>query len=62
MSDFLLDDLDSSTTHLVLGHISEQNNHPEIVRLVATQALERRGLETGLSIATQRTPTEVFRF
>jgi phosphoribosyl 1,2-cyclic phosphodiesterase len=62
MSDYLLGDLDSSTAHLVLGHISEQNNHPEIVRLVATQALERRGLETRLSIATQRTPTEVFRF
>ena len=62
MSDYLLGDLDSSTAHLVLGHISEQNNHPEIVRLVATQALERRGLETRLSIAAQRTPTEVFRF
>jgi hypothetical protein len=45
-----------------MGHISQQNNHPEIVRLVAMQALERRGLETRLSIATQHTPTEVFRF
>jgi phosphoribosyl 1,2-cyclic phosphodiesterase len=62
MSDFLLSDLDSSTARLVLGHISEQNNHPEIVRLVATQALESRGLETRLSIATQRAPTEVFQF
>ena len=62
MSDYLMGDLDSSTAHLVLGHISEQNNHPEIVRLVATQALERRGLETRLSIASQRAPTEVFRF
>ena len=62
MSDYLLCDLDSSTAHLVMGHISQQNNHPEIVRLVATQALERRGLETRLSIATQHAPTEVFRF
>ena len=62
MSDFLLDDLDGCTAHLVMGHISQQNNHPEIVRLVAMQALERRGLETRLSIATQHTPTEVFRF
>jgi phosphoribosyl 1,2-cyclic phosphodiesterase len=62
MSDYLLGDLDSSTACLVLGHISEQNNHPEIVRLVATQALESRGLETRLSLATQSTPTEVFQF
>jgi phosphoribosyl 1,2-cyclic phosphodiesterase len=62
MSDFLLGDLDSSTARLVLGHLSEQNNHPEIVRLVAAEALERRGLETQLSIASQRTPTEVFHF
>jgi phosphoribosyl 1,2-cyclic phosphodiesterase len=62
MSDYLLGDLDSCTAHLVMGHISEQNNHPEIVRLVATQALERRGLETRLCLATQRTPTEVFQF
>ena len=44
MSDYLLEDLDSGTAHLVLGHLSEQNNHPEIVRLVASQALEQRGL------------------
>ena len=62
VSDFLLDGLDSSTSRLVLGHISEHNNHPEIVRLVATQALERRGLETRLSLAVQRAPTEVFQF
>jgi phosphoribosyl 1,2-cyclic phosphodiesterase len=62
MSDYLLSDLDSCTAHLVLGHISEQNNHPAIVHLMATQALERRGLETRLSLATQRAPTEVFQF
>ncbi len=62
MSEYLLRDLDGSTAHLVLGHISEQNNHPEIVRMVATEALERRGLKTRLSLAAQRTPTEVFCF
>ncbi len=25
-------DLDSSTAHVILGHLSEHNNHPEIVR------------------------------
>ncbi len=62
MSDFVLSDLDPGTAHLVLGHLSEHNNHPEIVRMVASQALERRGLSTRLDIASQKTPTEVFQF
>ena len=28
MAEYLAEDLDSSTAHLVLGHLSEQNNHP----------------------------------
>jgi phosphoribosyl 1,2-cyclic phosphodiesterase len=62
MSDFLLEDLNSSTAHLILGHLSEQNNHPEIVRMIASQALEQRGLEARLAIAEQRNPSEVFQF
>ena len=62
MSDFLLEDLDSSTAHLLLGHLSEQNNHPEIVRLMASQALELRGLGTRLAIASQHKPSEVYTF
>ncbi len=62
MSDFLLRDFDGTPAHLVLGHLSEHNNHPEIVRLVANQALERRGLATPLEIASQSRPSEVYRF
>jgi phosphoribosyl 1,2-cyclic phosphodiesterase len=62
MSDYLTEDLDSSTANLVLGHISEHNNHPEIVRLIAAQALEQRGLATRLAIAEQNRPSEVFEF
>ncbi len=62
MAEFLTGDLDSSTAHLILGHISEQNNHPEIVRITAAEVLERRGLKPTLALATQHTPTEVFRF
>ena len=62
MSDYLIEDLDSSTSNLVLGHLSEQNNHPAIVRMIATQALERRGLASRLSIAEQRRPSEVFQY
>ena len=62
MSEYLMEDLDSSTSNLVLGHLSEQNNHPAIVRMIATQVLERRGLTTRLSIAEQRRPSEVFQY
>jgi phosphoribosyl 1,2-cyclic phosphodiesterase len=62
ISDFLLGDFDGFPARLVLGHLSEHNNHPEIVRLVATQALEKRGLATPLEIACQSRPTEVYRF
>ena len=62
VSDFLSQDLDRSTTYLLLGHLSEQNNHPEIVRMVADQALEQRGLSTQLHIARQNEPSAVYRF
>lgn len=62
MHDYLLEDLNSSTAHLVLGHLSEQNNHPEIVRLMASQALEQRGLGPSLAIAEQHQPSDVFQF
>jgi phosphoribosyl 1,2-cyclic phosphodiesterase len=62
VSDYLYEDFDPGTAQLILGHLSEHNNHPEIVRLVATQALERRGLCTPLEVASQQRPTEVYRF
>jgi phosphoribosyl 1,2-cyclic phosphodiesterase len=62
MADYLLHDLDSCTSHLVLGHLSEQNNHPAIVQMIATQSLEERGLATRLAIAEQHRPSEVFVF
>jgi len=61
-SHFLRNDFDSSTAALVLGHLSEHNNHPEIVRNMACRALERRGAAPSLSIADQRRASEVFEF
>jgi len=58
--DFIRDDLDPRTATLVLGHISENNNHPELVRLAASQTLEARCLPTRLVVATPRLATEVF--
>ncbi len=60
VSDFILEELTPATRTLVLGHLSEQNNHPEIVRMVARQALNRRGLPTRLVVAEPRTRSELF--
>lgn len=62
MSEYLMQDLDSCAANLVLGHLSEQNNHPAIVHMIASEVLERRGLKTRLAIAAQRKPSEVFQF
>jgi len=62
MSDYLMQDLDSCTANLVLGHLSEQNNHPAIVEMIASEVLERRGLKTTRSIAKQNKPSQVFQF
>jgi phosphoribosyl 1,2-cyclic phosphodiesterase len=62
VSDYLTGDLDSCTAKLILGHLSEQNNHPAIVHMVATEALLQRSFECQLTIATQHTPTPIFRF
>jgi phosphoribosyl 1,2-cyclic phosphodiesterase len=60
--EYLKKDLDSSVTTVVLGHLSEHNNHPAIVRLTADQALDGRRLFTRLVIAEPRKQTEVFQY
>jgi phosphoribosyl 1,2-cyclic phosphodiesterase len=60
VSDFIAADLDSNAQILVLGHLSEHNNHPEIVRLVAQTALDRRGIATNLVVAGTRGASEAF--
>jgi phosphoribosyl 1,2-cyclic phosphodiesterase len=62
MCEYLAEEFPAGVAHLVLGHLSEHNNHPEIVREVATQALDGRGLRTQLTIAGQHDPSEVFQF
>ncbi len=60
VSDFILDDLDATIATLVLGHLSEYNNHPSIARLSASQALKRRAHPARLVIAERGKPTELF--
>ena len=43
LADFLINDYDNSATFVVLAHLSEQNNHPEIARREAEKALAMRG-------------------
>jgi phosphoribosyl 1,2-cyclic phosphodiesterase len=62
VSDFIRNDLDTRASTLVLAHISEHNNHPAIVQLTASQALEGRALFTRLVVAEPRRQTEVFTY
>jgi phosphoribosyl 1,2-cyclic phosphodiesterase len=63
---FIRDELDIRTSTLILGHLSAHNNHPEIVRLMAAQALNGRSLFTRLVIAETKTaidqPAECFTY
>src|SRR5579859_6879508 len=43
LADFFTNDYDNSATFVVLAHLSEQNNHPEIARREAEKALAARG-------------------
>jgi phosphoribosyl 1,2-cyclic phosphodiesterase len=61
--EYLAAEFASSVQALILGHLSDQNNHPELVRMGAAEALERRGMAfTRLVIAEQMRQTEVFQF
>ncbi|MDE3109710.1 MAG: MBL fold metallo-hydrolase [Acidobacteriota bacterium] len=66
VSEFLSDSemFDARPRHLVLAHLSEQNNHPEIARLSAEQALAARAVDFAfrgsLHVASQRSPLGPF--
>lgn len=62
MAAYLAEDWTPAAPNLVLGHLSEHNNHPEIVRLEAEQALERRALPARVVIARQHEPADPFQF
>ena len=56
------DGFDASARFLVLAHISEENNHPEVVRICAEEALCKRPAERAFSgeilLASQRVPLQ----
>ncbi len=57
---FIQNDLDTRVSTLVLGHISEHNNHTELVRNLALKALNGRLLFTKLVVAEPGVQSEVF--
>jgi phosphoribosyl 1,2-cyclic phosphodiesterase len=63
-ADFLTEDFDGAAQVLVLAHLSENNNHPEIARLTAQEALSQRsgGEHTTLHLASYSAPTQIFHF
>lgn len=62
VADFIRDDLDASVSTLILGHLSEHNNHPELARRAAGRALDGRALFTQLIVAEPGVQSEVFTY
>jgi phosphoribosyl 1,2-cyclic phosphodiesterase len=57
---FIRNDLDSRVSTVILGHLSEHNNHPELVRRAGNAALDRRALFTQLFVAEPGAQSPVF--
>ncbi len=55
LADFFAGDYDNNAAFVVLAHLSEQNNHPEIARREAERALAERGglFQNRVLVATQ---------
>jgi phosphoribosyl 1,2-cyclic phosphodiesterase len=54
---FIREQYDGLASHLVLAHLSERNNHPQIARQESLRALRDRGASAAVSVTCQQTPT-----
>ena len=63
-SQFLAQDYDGQAAYIILGHLSENNNHPELARVAAARALDGRPslLANRLLLAEQHQPLSAIRF
>lgn len=63
LAEFFCADYDGKAAYLVLAHLSEQNNHPEVARGAAERALGGRPnlLQNRLMLALQDEPLECIR-
>ena len=58
---FIREQYDGRASHMVLAHLSERNNHPEIARQEALRALRQRGLTADVTTTLQQEPTTPIR-
>jgi len=57
---FFSDEFDGQARYIVLAHLSENNNHPDIARFAVTQALEKKGFNLqNLLLASKDNPSTV---
>ena len=63
LADFFRSDYDGKAAYIVLAHLSEQNNIPEIARGAAEAALGKRQtlFKNRVMLASQAEPTEPIR-
>jgi phosphoribosyl 1,2-cyclic phosphodiesterase len=63
LAEFFTSDYDGHAAYVVLAHLSEQNNHPEVARKAAEHALGTRRtlLHNRVLLATQSEPLEPIR-
>jgi phosphoribosyl 1,2-cyclic phosphodiesterase len=63
LAEFLLSDYDGGAAYVVLAHLSEANNHPELARGAAQRALGPRQtlLRNRVLLASQSAATEPIR-
>jgi phosphoribosyl 1,2-cyclic phosphodiesterase len=63
LAEFFAKDYDGDAAYVVLAHLSEQNNHPEIARGAAEKALGPRQtlLRNRVMLASQSTPMDPIR-
>jgi phosphoribosyl 1,2-cyclic phosphodiesterase len=63
LAEFFSSDYDGSAAYVVLAHLSEQNNHPELARVAAESALSSRRtlLCNRVMLASQSGPAEPIR-
>jgi phosphoribosyl 1,2-cyclic phosphodiesterase len=63
LAQFFADDYDGGASYIVLAHISQENNHPEIALRVAEEALGRQMtlIRNRVMLAAQDAPMETIR-
>ena len=64
LAEFFSTDYDGNASYIVLAHLSEENNHPEVARRAAEKALSGRRtlLHNRVMLAAQTEPMQPIRF